>query len=182
MCDSIIYLIGFSGTGKTTIGKELSKILDIPFLDMDSKIEKLQNESITSIFKNLGEDKFRKMETDLIRSVALASNQDCRYSQVVSTGGGVWSNPENREIMSDSGIVVCLNASPETILMRLEEQQANEGSVADRPMLNSEQNSLETIKKLLEVRYKDYIKADFIVNTDYRNTLDIAMEIVDLFK
>ena len=94
----------------------------------------------------------------------------------------MWANPENREIMSDSGIVVCLNASPETILMRLEEQQANEGSLADRPMLNSDQNSLGTIKKLLEVRYKDYIKADFIVNTDSRNTLDIAMEIVDILK
>ena len=151
MRDSIIYLIGFSGTGKTTIGKELSKILDIPFLDMDSKIEKLQNESISSIFKNLGEDQFRKMERDLIRSVALMSNQDSRYARVVSTGGGVWANPENREIMSDAGIVVCLNASPETILMRLEEQQANEGSLADTPMLNSDQNSLGTIKKLLEV-------------------------------
>lgn len=182
MCDSIIYLIGFSGTGKTTVGEEVSRILDVPFLDMDSEIEDFSNQSIPEIFRNDGEETFRKMETDLIKTVSVLDCEECRYSRVVSTGGGVWTILENREMMSHSGIVICLNASPETILMRLKKQQNNEGSGADRPMLNSDKDPLNTIKELLEIRYKDYLQADFIVDTDSKNTLDIATEIVDLLE
>lgn len=182
MCDSIIYLIGFSGTGKTTIGKKISDMLDIPFLDMDSKIEEIANQSVSSIFRDLGENQFRKMETDLLKSVSNLYLEDCRYSQVVSTGGGVSSIVENLEIMSRSGILICLSASPETILMRLNEQQNNEGNDADRPMLHSKEDPLDRIKELLKIRHEDYMKADFIIDTDLKNPLDIAIEIVNLLK
>ena len=181
MCDSIIYLIGFSGTGKTTIGKELSRILDIPFIDMDSKIEEIANDSITSIFKNLGEEKFRNMETNLLNSISLLGDANCRYSQVVSTGGGVWSIVKNREMMSRSGIVICLEAAPETILDRLEYQKNDEGSGADRPMLNSD-DPLQAINELLEIRRADYLKADFVIDTDGKHVLNIASEIVGLLE
>jgi len=182
MCDSIIYLIGFSGTGKTTVGEKVARILDTFFLDMDSKIAEDAQQSIPEIFSSVGEDVFRKMETDLIKKISNSNSEKCCSAQVVSTGGGVWSVFENRQLMYSSGIVICLNASPETILMRLERQQLTEGSIADRPMLYSGEGSLNKVKELLQIRYENYMKADFILQTDAKTPLSIAEEIEDLLK
>ena len=89
-----VYITGFSGSGKSTSGKELAQLLERDFVDMDSEIEKLQNESIPSIFTNHGEPFFRSIETGLLDSISRKTDQ------IVSTGGGVPTIPKNVKIMS----------------------------------------------------------------------------------
>ena len=104
-----IYLIGFSGTGKTSTGIELALILGWVFIDMDCMIENNLGKSISDIFEDVGEDVFRNAESECLRDVSEARQQ------VVSTGGGVPVLESNRFMMCDSGTVVCLTADIETI-------------------------------------------------------------------
>ena len=98
-----IYLIGYMGCGKTAIGKRLSFATKIPFYDMDNEIVKKMGMPIPQIFEVYGEEYFRKLETDFLRSFR---DEFC----IISTGGGVPMRRENREIMRKTGLVFFLNA------------------------------------------------------------------------
>ena len=165
-----VYITGFSGSGKSTSGKELAQLLERDFVDMDSEIEKLQNESIPSIFTNHGEPFFRSIETGLLDSISRKTDQ------IVSTGGGVPTIPENVRIMRCTGKIVCLIASVETLSQRISHHLATDGEKADRPMIVSD-NQTERIRDLLEIRRESYEQADVLVDTENKSPRMIANEI-----
>ena len=163
-----IVLVGFSGTGKSLVGREIARILGWKFVDTDAEIEAAVGKSVQKIFEQEGEPAFRLMEK---RSLQEACS---RRGSVISTGGGAVVDPENRDLMLGSGYVVCLDALPETIYRRL----AGDGkSVADRPMLNAP-DPLKRIKALKESRQLYYSLAHHTLNTDDLTVTRAAQEVV----
>ena len=165
-----IYLTGFSGTGKSTVGNVLAIMTGKDFVDVDLVIEEIEGKSIRDIFALKGEEYFRSVETECLREVST------RSETIVSTGGGVPVSLQNIEIMEASGVIVWLKATPETILTRLSAQSQETGVEDDRPMLVSKQ-PLERIAKLLKSRQIDYQKSDLSVDTDGKNPETVAKEI-----
>ncbi len=160
-----IVLTGIMGTGKTTVGRVLSKKLGLKFIDMDSEIEKQEGLKIKEIFEEYGEERFRDIESEM--AIKAAKNKKV----VISTGGGIVLRDENIDTLSENGIIVNLTAIPETIIERT---IAND----DRPLLNVE-NPLDKLNTLLEQREPLYKKADIIVDTNNRSPIMIAEEIIE---
>ena len=159
-----IVLVGFMGTGKTEVGKILSKKLGYALIDADTEIEKKQNMTITEIFRQQGEPAFRDIESEIIKKLAGMKKT------VISTGGGAVLRPENISNLKSNGVVVCLSATPETVLQRTSVNN-------DRPLLQTE-NPLQKINELLEYRKPYYEKADIMIDTENKNPLEIAEEII----
>jgi shikimate kinase len=160
-----IVLTGFMGTGKTAVGRELAQLLDMKLIDVDMEIERVARMTINEIFKQSGEHRFREIETDMIRR--LSGNQNV----IISTGGGAVLKKENMDILKENGIIICLAATPETILQRT-------GSNRDRPLLQIE-NPSERIRELLDFRRPFYEQADILIDTNDKNPLQIAREIME---
>ncbi len=151
-----IILIGFMGSGKTTFGKKLSKILNKKFIDTDLYIEEAENMKITEIFEKKGEDYFRQKETETANMISL------KQDLVVATGGGIIKNPSNMEKLKENGIVVYLQSTPENILNNI-------GKDNSRPLLQGN-NKLGKIKTLLEQRLPLYEKyADIKIDVSSKN-------------
>ena len=165
-----IYLTGFSGTGKSTVGNVLAIIMGKDFVDIDLTIEEIEGKSIPDIFTIEGEEYFRSVETECLRQIST------RSEIIVSTGGGVTVSNQNIEIMENSGAIVWLKATPETILSRLSVQSQETGVQNDRPMLVSEQ-PLKRIAKLLKSRQDAYQRSNFSIDTDGKNPETVAKEI-----
>jgi len=163
-----IYLVGFMGTGKSTVGKALAKVLNKEFKDLDELIEERENRKIVEIFEKFGEQYFREVETAVVRDIS--EKEDL----VIATGGGVVVNEENFSLLKKSGTLITLVASPETIYERIKDS-------IERPLLNVE-NPLDTIKRMMFERAYYYIKSDFIVETTDREIEDIISEICELIK
>lgn len=163
-----IVLTGFMGTGKTAVGKELSKLLNMQLVDVDTEVEKSQKMSITEIFKQFGEPRFREIETEMIRKISENKNI------VISTGGGAVLKQENMDVLRKNGVIICLMATPETIFKRTCHN-------SDRPLLQVE-NPLERIKELLNFRRPFYEKADVMIDTEGKSPLQIAEEIIESVK
>ena len=163
-----IILTGFMGTGKTAVGKELSRLLNMRLVDVDFEIEESRKMKITDIFKNFGEPFFRNIETEMIRKLADAQNT------VISTGGGAVLREENMEALRATGVVFCLYADAETIISRT-------GGSNDRPLLAVE-NPLAKIKELLRVRMPFYEKAGILIDTNGKTPLEVAEEIADIIR
>lgn len=160
-----IVLTGFMGTGKTEVGKILAQRLGLTFFDADSIIEQEQNITITEIFRQFGEPYFRDIEADVIKRL---SEKD---RVVIATGGGAVLREENMKNLRKKGIIVCLMASPETILRRT----SNDSS---RPLLQVE-DPLRKIKELIEFRRPYYENSDIMVDTDDKNPAEIVEEIME---
>ena len=161
-----IFLIGFMGTGKSTIAKFLNRNYGMEMLDMDEAIEEQESMSISDIFKNNGEDYFRDLETNLILQLKTKTNT------VISCGGGVVLRPENVQGMKESGKVILLTASPETILERVSRNDK-------RPLLNGHKN-IEDISKMMEDRRPRYeAAADVVIDVDGKTVEDICKEIMN---
>lgn len=167
---SNIYVTGFSGTGKTTVSRELARILSWRFVDLDDEIVEVAGKTIEKIFTEDGEDSFRALESQALRRVSEAQNQ------VVSTGGGIVTHSANRAAMASSGFVVLLDASPETIYSRLAAQNAHEPEIV-RPMLDSA-DALERIRELKSQRHVHYTTAHYTVDTDGLTPVQVAENIV----
>lgn len=163
-----IILIGFMGTGKTAVGRELSRLLNMKLIDVDTEIEKSEKMTINEIFERFGEARFRDIETDMVKKVAQNKNV------IISTGGGVVLRAENMESLKKNGIIVCLTASPEKIFERISNN-------SDRPLLRVE-DPLKKIKELLTFREPFYKKAEIMIDTDDKNPLQIAEEIIERLK
>ena len=161
-----IVLTGFMGTGKTSVGKELSRILGYQFVDTDKLIEEKEGKPVSLIFREKGEDYFRKLEQDTVKDVSLMRDI------VIATGGGVIKNRKNVENLGRNGIIIWLKADPEIILKRV----MTEGG--KRPLLDV-QEPLEEINKLLSERVELYAQADTSVDTNYITPRESAHEIVD---
>lgn len=163
-----IVLTGFMGTGKTEVGKILSRKLGYVLVDTDTEIEKEQGITITEIFKQYGESKFREIESNVIKRLSEINNA------VISTGGGAVLRQENMDNLRKNGVIICLTASAETILKRT-------GNNNDRPLLQVD-NPLQKIKELLEFRRPYYEKADVMIDTEGKTPLGVADEIIEKVK
>ncbi|WP_099158491.1 shikimate kinase [Virgibacillus ndiopensis] len=156
-----IYLIGFMGSGKSSIGERLSLNLNIPLIDTDVTVEEKYKQSIASIFKEEGESTFRIYESEVLR-------QTPNSNAVVSTGGGIVEKEENTNYMK-SGIVIYLHTSFNEIKKRLENDQK-------RPLWNK---GVEEKKKLYNWRTNLYKNcAEHIITTDNKTMEVITNEII----
>lgn len=167
-----IFVTGFSGTGKTTAGQEVARLLGWRFVDVDSQIETVSGKSIEEIFDEDGEAVFRRLETKTLGRIAQKSDQ------VVSTGGGIIMSDTNRQLMESSGWIVLLEGRPETLLQRMKNQQteASDGITA-RPMLKSN-NALVHIRVLKNQRQFNYTLAHWTIHTDHLTPLQVAREVI----
>jgi len=156
------------GSGKTAVGWELSRLLNMKLIDVDTEIEKSEKITINEIFKQFGEPRFREIETEMIRKLSESKNA------IISTGGGAVLKQENMDILRKNGVIICLTALPETILQRTSNNN-------DRPLLQVE-NPLEKIKELLNFRKPFYQKADVMIDTEGKSPLQIAEEIIEKVK
>jgi shikimate kinase len=164
-----IVLIGFMGTGKTTVGKALADKLGRPFVDIDREIETNCGMTVDEIFKVYGESFFREQERCAINNVSRHGNA------VVATGGGAVLSPENVTHLKNSGIVVSLQAPAEVILRRVEKDAVK------RPLLNKP-DRLQAINKLLEERAGSYRIADFGVETSEHTPWRVTDIIIDYLR
>lgn len=159
-----IFLIGFMGTGKSTVANSLKRKYDMQVVDMDSEIEKNQGKAISEIFAEEGEEYFRDLETQLVMDLQKRDNV------VVSCGGGAVLREKNVQEMRKSGKIILLQATPETILERVKNSH-------NRPLLEGNKN-IDFIKELMSKREDKYNSAaDIVVSVDARAVEDIADEV-----
>lgn len=163
-----IVLVGFMGTGKTTVGQLLAEQTGMPLVDMDTLIEERAGKTINKIFAENGEPHFRKLEREMVRELAV------REGQIVSTGGGIVLNPDNITDFEKTGLVVCLLADAETVLDRVRHDTA-------RPLLADDKAS--KIIQLLETRNPLYEAITHKIDTSGRpSPKPTAMEIIELYE
>ena len=167
-----VFITGFSGTGKTTTGHEVARLLGWKFVDTDDVIVESTGMAIEDIFARYGEDEFRRIERETLASVARSMRQ------VVSTGGGIIMDERNRAVMDEFGVIVLLEARPETLLARLRQQEAEEGDdLVARPMLDADDLS-ERIYSLKARRQFNYTRAHWTVHTDFLSPTQAAEEVI----
>ena len=164
-----IVLVGYMGTGKTSIGKKLAKELMIPFIDLDHYIEQKENKTINQLFKSKGELFFRKKEKAYLE--ALLNNTK---SFVLATGGGTPCYYNNMKIITDNTISIFINTPLNKLVARLQKDKA------ERPLINHLNNEdlTEFIAKHLFERNQFYQQA--MIN--YNNTTSINTIVTDLAK
>lgn len=164
-----LVLTGFMGTGKTSLGKLLAEKLGRCFVDLDQKIEKDTGLSVPKIFELYGEKYFRELEKKAVKEVSK------RRNLVIATGGGTVKDEENIRMLKSSGMIICLTTEPEEIFRRTERR-------GERPVLDSDEDRLATIKKLLAERQKFYAQADYTVDTTEWSPLQIMNDICKHFR
>ena len=160
-----IYLTGFMGTGKTSVGKVLAELLGYRYLDLDEEIVSQNGQTVVELFANFGEARFRDLE-----SAALARIADTG-GLVVATGGGAVIASDNRRTMRESGLIVNLTAPREIIRARLADDDT-------RPLLKGDDPD-GRIERLLAEREPFYADADLRIETAGRTVAEIAREIAD---
>lgn len=165
--DSNIVLVGFMGTGKTTVGKRLAERLNMTFLDMDDVIEERQGKSIPRIFAEEGEPFFRSLERNLVHELSV------KTGLVIGAGGGIVLNPDNIRDYSRTGLVICLSATPEIILERV-------AGETHRPLLAGG-NKMKKIVDILESRRKFYNAIPCQVDTTELNIEQVVDRIIALY-
>lgn len=156
-----IYLTGFMGAGKTSVGKTLSKEIHVPVIDTDEVIVANEGRTIDTIFSEEGEEYFRNVETKVLQSLPL---QDV----IITTGGGIILRKENREFMTKHGTTFFLYCSPEHTYERLKND-------ASRPLLAG--NKKQEIITRLHARLPLYREADYTIDTSHKSILEVANEI-----
>lgn len=159
-----IYLVGFMGTGKTTVGKELAKKKKWRFVDLDELIELRERRTISEIFAKEGEPYFRRKEKEVLREVA----KEKKF--VVACGGGIVIDKDNIKLMKETGIMICLSATPEVILKRT-------SGYTHRPLLNVP-NPKKQIELLLKLRAPYYAQADKIIDTSKLSVKEVVERIL----
>ena len=165
-----IVLIGFMGAGKTSLGKAVSKMLGVPFLDTDELIEQSEGMTISEIFEKKGEVCFRSLETETVRALA-----DREGGFVLSVGGGLPLREENRPLLHKAGCVVYLQVSIDTLEKRL-------GDDTKRPLLHQGKGTLrEKIARILAQREPLYLEAaDVVVVNEHKTFREAAEEVAAL--
>lgn len=170
-----IILTGFSGTGKSTVGQRIAILLAKEFIDTDKLISTKAGKTIHRIFEEDGEDYFRKLESLLIKEVC------SKNESVIAIGGGAFSNPTNREMLLGSGVVISLDAEPETILNRLSTQSKQPSKGANRRPMISNTDPLQNITDLKAQRKSEYQLAHSTIMTDEFTINEIAAKAIKLW-
>ncbi len=161
-------LIGFMGTGKSSVGRLAALTLGFAFVDTDHLIEQGTGRSISDIFEKDGEPAFRKLESETVKSLSERSNL------VIATGGGLPTIEGNLESLQSHSLVACLWASPDAIWKRVRRH-------SHRPLLQGPDPEAR-IRELLALREPWYKKADVLINTDMRTVPEVAQIILHQFQ
>lgn len=161
-----IVLIGFMGTGKTTIAAKLADKLGMRYVSIDDMIEKKEKRTINEIFTKSGEDYFRDVESAIVREVSIMDGL------VIDAGGGVVIREENLVNLKEGGMVICLTADEDTILGRTKKYK-------HRPLLNVE-DPKRKIRDLMKKRAPLYSKADHTIDTGKMTVKQVIDEIIKL--
>jgi shikimate kinase len=165
--DNNLYLIGPPAAGKTSIGRELARVLGMEFYDSDLEIEKRAGADITWIFDIEGEDGFRSRERKVIEELTKMRGI------LLATGGGAIVDDQNRDRLSATGIVIYLSVSVEAQIARTEKDKK-------RPMLQGDIDKREVLTEILLERQHLYEQiADVTVNTDKRSVRSVVQEILE---
>jgi len=161
-------LIGFMGTGKSSVGRLVAEQLHFDYLDTDELIQSRTGRTIAEIFAKDGEPAFRKLEEQIVAELTTHERM------VISTGGGLPVNPKNLASLKTHALVVCLWASPDKIWERVRNQ-------THRPLLNTP-DPKRKIRELLAAREPFYRQADVLLNTDSRPVREVTQQVVHQFK
>lgn len=160
-------LIGFMGTGKSSVGRLAATLLRYDLIDTDEFIERRTGKSIARIFAEDGESAFRGLERQLVAEM-------CGWRRkVISTGGGLAADATNLASMKTHALVVCLWASPEAIFERVKHQP-------HRPLLQGP-DPLGRIRDLLDQRTPSYKQADVLIHTGTRSVREVAQQVLHQF-
>jgi shikimate kinase len=162
--DVNLYLVGFMGTGKTTVGRAVAQRIGFHLVDSDHEIERLQGKTIPQIFAQEGEPAFRAMER------AFVENGHPATRTLVACGGGLVVQPGMLAALKNKGVVVCLHASVETILERTARQR-------NRPLLEVE-DPVARIRTLYAAREPIYKQSGTVILTDSRPLQDIVAHVI----
>jgi shikimate kinase len=160
-------LVGFMGTGKSSVGRMAAEYLRFSFVDTDELIESETGKSVADIFAHHGEAIFRQFERDVVHALGT------RRGVVIATGGGLVADPANMASLKRHALVVCLWASPETIWERVRSQ-------THRPLLQTA-NPQAKIRELLEQRGPAYRSADVLLHTGFRSTKEVVQQVLHQF-
>ena len=162
-----IVLIGLMGSGKSAVGRTIAKKLGRRFIDTDRLIERKSGKTVQEIFSKDGESAFRVIEKEVIKKIA-------QYiGIVIATGGGVIKDPENFKSLKQSGWIIALYASPDTLYKRIEGKRI-------RPLLLEKEDPVKTLESLQDERKNMYAMADFQVSTEDKTIDEAADEIINL--
>ncbi|MDD9150778.1 shikimate kinase [Sporolactobacillus sp. CQH2019] len=164
----MIYITGFMGAGKTTIGAALSKKLNVAVYDTDLMVEREQNKSVQEIFRDEGEAFFRTCETRVLEKLAV---QQENTAAVVTTGGGIVMNPANRTLMKSNGSIIFLYCDIHTIRKRLINDKT-------RPLVQKYQGP--ELEALYKKRMAAYLDATHVIHVTAKSVEAIAVEILSL--
>lgn len=162
-----IYLVGFMGCGKSTVGMRLADEIGWRFLDLDERIEKEQGMTISAIFAGKGEAEFRRIESEALAAVIRETHRG--RATVVALGGGAFAWPGNREKLEDSGVTIWLDVPFERIEARI-------GASPHRPLAQDR----ERFRRLYEERRPLYAKADYTIPFDTDEANDAVTAILKL--
>ena len=162
-----IYIAGFMGSGKSTVGRMVAHLFRWPFKDLDDMIASQAGMSIPEIFQKEGEAAFRRMEVETVR-------RSTEITGVIALGGGTLLNKESRELLLASGTLVYLRATPETLASRLQARTDN------RPVLAGKGKLQDRIGAILEERAEIYAMAHWAVDTDKLSPEQVAGIIYNL--
>ncbi len=163
-----IVLVGFMGTGKTTIATAVANRLKMRYVSTDDLIEKKEKRTINEIFQKSGESYFRDVESSVIRDVS------CMEGLVIDTGGGSVMREENMSYLKSGGIVVCLSADEDAVMERTKKYK-------HRPLLNVE-DPKRRIRDLLAKRAPFYAKADHTIDTGKFTAKQVVEKIVEIIQ
>jgi shikimate kinase len=161
-----IALIGFMGTGKTTVGKILAQKLGKEFIELDALIEKKAGKSIPAVFRDDGEIAFREIEIEVTREIAGKRNA------VISCGGGIVLNKINIDRLAIECVIICLTASPPVIL-----QRTGDGTGRPLLMVKGRASRIEQLLKMRQYYYK--VASDITVNTSRLTPEGVAQRIIE---
>jgi len=166
--DVNLYLVGFMGTGKTTVGRAVSPRLGFPCLDSDQEIERTTGKTIPEIFATEGEAEFRRLE----RAYITDGHPSSRV--IVACGGGLVVQPGMRELLHERGVVICLHASFETILARV-------GRQGNRPLLDVADKE-DRVRQLYAEREPIYKRAGTVILTDSRPLREVVAHVIRVWQ
>ena len=163
-----LYLVGFMGTGKSTVGRQLAKQMDFQFIDSDHEIERGQGKPVSAIFAEEGEARFRELEREFIE------RGHPEHGCVVACGGGLVVPPGMLELLRGRGVVICLHAPIEAILERIMH-------TTHRPLLQVE-DPAKRLRELYAQREELYRKTGTMVLTDNRPLREIAAHVLRVYR
>ena len=161
-----IFLIGMPGSGKTTLGKQVAEHLQVDFVDLDSEIEKQEQKSISEIFRQQGEDEFRLIEANLLRTAAASTR-----SFVMATGGGAPCFHSGMEVINQHGISIFLDCTVNELVDRVKRNR-------ERPLLrtNDEQELRQKLERMRESRLGCYQQAKIVLKDP---TLEMLLKMLE---